>query len=171
MANTSTLTLRSILEKENILLGSNYLDWYRKLKIILRHERKIYVLEDEPLKEPALDASEEDQSYYSQYMEDALDVQCIMLSSMTPELQRQHENMSAKEIDQHLRELFQESARVERYETSRALFRTMLVEGNQVGSHVLKMIEYIERLESLGFKLDQDLAVDLVLSSLPPSFS
>ncbi|XP_042387520.1 uncharacterized protein LOC121979592, partial [Zingiber officinale] len=47
----------------------------------------------------------------------------------------------------------------------------MLEEGNQVGSHVLKMIGYIERLESLGSKLDQDLAVDLVLSSLPPSFS
>ena len=129
------------------------------------------MLEDEPLKEPTPNASEEDQSYYSQYMEDALDVQCIMLSSMSPELQRQHENMSAREIDQHLRELFQESARVERYETSRALFRTMLEEGNQVGSHVLKMIGYIERLESLGSKLDQDLAVDLILSSLPPSFS
>ncbi|XP_042432449.1 uncharacterized protein LOC122019005 [Zingiber officinale] len=104
-------------------------------------------------------------------MEDALDVQCIMLSSMSPELQRQHENMSAREIDQHLRELFQESSREERYETSQALFRTMLEEGNQVGSHVLKMIGYIERLKSLGSKLDQDLAVDLVLSSLPLSFS
>ena len=74
MANTSTLSLQNILKKENILLGSNYLDWYRKLKIILRHERKIYVLEDEPLKEPAPNVSEEDQLYYSQYMEDALDV-------------------------------------------------------------------------------------------------
>ncbi|XP_042423332.1 uncharacterized protein LOC122010935 [Zingiber officinale] len=171
MTNTSTLSLRSILEKENILLGSNYLDWYRKLKIVLRHERKIYVLENELLKEPTPNASDEDQSYYSQYIEDALDVQCIMLSSMSPELQRQHKNMSAREIDQHLRDLFQESARVERYETSRALFHTMLEEGNQVGSHVFKMIGYIERLENLGSKLDQDMTVDLILSSLPLSFS
>ncbi|XP_042467364.1 uncharacterized protein LOC122050537 [Zingiber officinale] len=125
MANTSTLSLRSILEKENILLGSNYLDWYRKLKIVLRHERKIYVLKDEPLKEPTPDASEEDQSYYSQYMEDALDVQCIILSSMSPELQRQHENMSAREIDQHLRKLFQESARVERWKWSGSYVETI----------------------------------------------
>ncbi|XP_042444019.1 uncharacterized protein LOC122029135 [Zingiber officinale] len=171
MANTSFLSLRSILEKENTLLGSNYLDWYRKLKIVLRHERKIYVLNDEPLKEPTPDASDEDQSYYSQYMENALDVQCIMLSSISPKLQRQHENMSDREIDHHLCELFQESARVERYEISRALFNIMLEERNQVGSHILKMIRYIERLESLGSKLDQDLAIDLLLSSLPPSFS
>ncbi|KAI4387758.1 hypothetical protein MLD38_000164 [Melastoma candidum] len=109
----------------------------RKLNIVLRRERKIYVLEDEPLKEPAPDASEDDQSYYSQYMKDALDIQCIVLSSMSPELQRQHENMCAREIDQHLHELFQENARVEKYETSCAPFRTMLVEGNPVGSHVL----------------------------------
>ncbi|XP_042415422.1 uncharacterized protein LOC122004634 [Zingiber officinale] len=141
------------------------------MEIVLRHDRKIYVLEDEPLKETIPNASDEDQSYYSQYIEDALDVQCIMMSSMSPELQRQHENMSAREIDQHLHELFQESAREERYETSRALFHTMLEEGNQVGSHVLKIIGYIEKLESLGSKLDQDLAVDLILLSLPPSFS
>ena len=65
MANTSTLSLQNILKKENILLGSNYIDWYRKLKIVLRHKRKIYVLEDEPLKLPIPNASEEDLSYYS----------------------------------------------------------------------------------------------------------
>ncbi|KAG6532032.1 hypothetical protein ZIOFF_005870 [Zingiber officinale] len=73
-------------------------------------------------------------------MEDAMDVQCIMMSSMSLELQRYHENMNAREINQHLHELFQDSARVERYKTSRALFRIMLVEGNQVGFHVLKII-------------------------------
>ncbi|XP_042446565.1 uncharacterized protein LOC122031527 [Zingiber officinale] len=59
-------------------------------------------------------------------MEDALDVQCIMLSSMSPELQRQHENMSAREIDQHLRKLFQESARVESMDKSLTDLMVML---------------------------------------------
>ena len=37
--------------------------------------------------------------------------------------------------------------------------------------HVLKMIGYIERLEALGFSMDNYLYIDLVLQSLPESYS
>ena len=104
-------------------------------------------------------------------MDDALDVQCIMLSAMTPELQRQHEVMDAQSILLHLEELYFEKARQERYDISNALFLCKIAEGSPVGPHVLKMIGYIERLGNLGFVMDNDLYVDLVLSSLPPSFS
>ena len=39
-----------------------------------------------------------------------------------------------------------------------------------MSTHVLKMIGLIERLEALGFKMDKDLSIDLVLQSLPESF-
>ena len=44
-------------------------------------------------------------------------------------------------------------------------------EGASVQTHVLKMIEWIERLVVLGFKMDKDLSIDLILQSLPDSFS
>ena len=47
--NTNNLSLRSILEKDK-LTGKNFLDWQHNLQIVLRHERKWYVLE-EPLEE------------------------------------------------------------------------------------------------------------------------
>ncbi|KAJ9552610.1 hypothetical protein OSB04_016655 [Centaurea solstitialis] len=47
VTNTNNLSLRSILEKDK-LTGSNFLDWERNLIIVLRHERKWYVIE-EPL--------------------------------------------------------------------------------------------------------------------------
>ena len=61
---TSNFSLRSILEKESILNGTNYVEWYRKLKIILRAERKLYVLEDKEPDVPFVDASEEDVAAY-----------------------------------------------------------------------------------------------------------
>ncbi|PKI35025.1 hypothetical protein CRG98_044577 [Punica granatum] len=40
-----------------------------------------------------------------------------------------------------------------------------------VGLHVLKMIGYVETLGRLGFPQGQELATDLVLLSLPSSYS
>ena len=155
-------TLRTILLKENILTGANYIDWYRKLKIILKAERTLYILTDPEMKQPPLDTSDEEHNEYEQYKSDALDVECLMLSAMSPELQKQNENLGAKAIDLHLKELFAESARNERYDTSRLLFSCRMQDGSSVSANVHKMIGYIERLEALGFKMDKDLYVDLV---------
>ena len=56
--------------------------------------------------------------------------------------------MDASSIILHLKELFETNARHERYKVSKALFGSRLTEGAQVGPHVLKMIEHIERLET-----------------------
>ncbi|KAL4323722.1 hypothetical protein GQ457_11G027280 [Hibiscus cannabinus] len=44
-------------------------------------------------------------------------------------------------------------------------------EGSPVGAHVIKMMGYIQTLEKLGFALNDELATDVVLQSLPDSFS
>ena len=46
---TPTMSLRSILEKDK-LNGTNFIDWYRNLRIVLRQERKEYIL-DQPIPE------------------------------------------------------------------------------------------------------------------------
>ena len=81
-------SLRTILLKEKLLNNTNYIDWYMKLKIILKAERTLYVLEDEPLKKSEENASDEEVKAYEQYKSDTLDVECLMLSAMTPELQK-----------------------------------------------------------------------------------
>lgn len=50
-------------------------------------------------------------------------------------------------------------------------FQGNLVEGTSVGTHVLKMTDYVENLERLSFPLDKELANDLILQSLSESFS
>ena len=52
---TPTMSLRSILEKDK-LNGTNFLDWYRNLRIVLRQERKEYILDQPIPEEPAANA-------------------------------------------------------------------------------------------------------------------
>ncbi|KAK8986242.1 hypothetical protein V6N11_013736 [Hibiscus sabdariffa] len=44
-------------------------------------------------------------------------------------------------------------------------------EGSPVGAHVIKMMGYIQTLEKPGFALNDELAIDVVLQSLPDSFN
>ncbi|KAJ8754887.1 hypothetical protein K2173_015399 [Erythroxylum novogranatense] len=130
-----------------------------------------YVL-DVPLPDPlAVDASDEDQKSYRKHLKDSDMATCIMLASMSPELQKQHESMDANTIVFHLRELFDEQARSERFETSRLLFTTKMTPGSSAVQYALKMNGYIERLAVLGFVMDYELSVDLILVGLSDNYS
>ena len=64
---------------------------------------------------------------------------------------------------EELRGMFMCQARVERYEIPNSLFSCKLAKGSPVNPHVIKMIGYIESLQRLGFPLDDDLAIDVIL--------
>jgi hypothetical protein len=49
--NNSLFSLKSILEKEK-LNGTNFMDWYRNLKIVLKADKKLYILEGPIPEEP-----------------------------------------------------------------------------------------------------------------------
>ena len=51
--NNSTMSLRLVLEKDK-LIGTNFLDWFQNLRIVLKQEKELYVL-DEPLPEESAD--------------------------------------------------------------------------------------------------------------------
>ena len=163
-------TFPAIGFEKDKLNGTNFLDWHRNLRIVLKQERKLYVLEKPLPAKPPARASVAEKDAYKKHENDALDVSCLMLATMSPELQKQHEEMVAYDMIEHLKELYQEQARQERYDVSKALFQCRMAEGNLIGPHVLKMIGYIENLEKHGFPLGQELATDVILQSLPESY-
>ena len=119
-SNNSTMSLRSVLDKDK-LTGTNFLDWFRNLRIILKKERKLYVL-DEPLpKEPVDNAPRVENNAYQKHHNDSIDVARLMLATMSSELQKDLENMEAYDMILNLKEMFQQQARQERYETTKAL--------------------------------------------------
>ena len=84
-----------------------------------------------------------------------MDVACgIMLASMSPGLQKQHEHMDAPSILHSLKRIVDEQNRTERYEISKALFRCRMVEGTSAMQHGMKMNGYIEQLARLGYVMD-----------------
>ena len=82
---TSNMSLRSILEKDK-LNGTNFLDWYRNLRIVLRQKRKEYILDQPILEEPAANAPRAQKDAYNKHLNDSVDVTCLILGYMESEL-------------------------------------------------------------------------------------
>jgi hypothetical protein len=66
--------------------------------------------------------------------------------------------------------MFENQARAERYNISKALFASKQAEGSLTSPHVIKMMGYIETLDKLGCELKDDLSTDMILQSLPVSY-
>ncbi|KAK8670083.1 hypothetical protein V6N13_104844 [Hibiscus sabdariffa] len=158
----NNLSLRSLLEKEK-LIGINFLDWFRNLRIVLNQERKEYVIEEPIPDEPAANAPRVDKEKFKKHLDNILDVSCLMLATMTPELQKQRGDMVIYEIIRNLKEIFERQVYQERYKTSKALFQSKMSDGSPMGAHVMG---YIQTLEKLGFPLKDELATDDIVQSL-----
>lgn len=154
------------------LLGFNYLDWLRNLKIVLDFEKLTYVLEHSPPAGVNDDATEEEKITLQKWRDDDLKAKYYMITSMSDELQKQYKNIShAYEIHARLDKLYGAKSRISRYRILRDLFQTRMTEGSSVHDHVLKMINMVEKLEDLGIGMDNNVYIDLILQSLPESFS
>ncbi|KAJ9562397.1 hypothetical protein OSB04_007557 [Centaurea solstitialis] len=169
VTSTNNLSLRSILEKDK-LTGSNFLDWERNLMIVLRHERKWYVLE-EPLGEaPPANAPAAARNAHKKHSNDLLDVACLMLATMSPDLQAGLINTNAYDMIRQLRDMFQTQARTERYDATKAFNECKMVKGTSVSDHVMKMKRHLDHLERLGHPVPLQLATDTILNSLSEDY-
>ena len=102
--------------------GSNYTDWVRNLRIILIAAQKNYVLEAPLGARPAADATDDVKNVWQSKADDYLIVQCAMLYSLEPGLQRRFERHGAYEMLHELKLIFQANTRVERYEVSNKFY-------------------------------------------------
>ncbi|KAJ9542822.1 hypothetical protein OSB04_029328 [Centaurea solstitialis] len=166
---TNNLSLRSILEKDK-LTGPNFLDWERNLMIVLRHERKWYVLE-EPLGEaPPANALAAARNAHKKHSDDLLDVACLMLATMSPDLQAGLINTNAYDMIRQLRDMFQTQVRTERYDAIKAFNECKMIKGTSVSDHVMKMKRHLDHLERLGHPVPLQLATDTILNSLSEDY-
>ena len=167
--STNTFSLRSVLEKDK-LNGPKFLDLARNLRIVIKQEKKLEAIE-KPLPEaPGRSAMAAVREAYEKAKTNSNDVTCLMLATMSPELQKQFVDMEAYAIMVNLKEMFQEQARHERFMTTKALTSCKMAPGTSVSAHVLKMKGYIDTLEKLDAPIRKELAVDLILGSLPEAY-
>nr|GEZ72934.1 zinc finger, CCHC-type [Tanacetum cinerariifolium] len=113
---TNNNSISSILDKEK-LNGSNFLDWYHNLRIVLKNEQKLHHLEEALPEAPPATATADVRDVYTRMVTKQQEVSCLMLFSMTPEIQKNLEDRPAFEIVQELKTMFQQQAEQELFET------------------------------------------------------
>ncbi|KAL4289462.1 hypothetical protein GQ457_14G015140 [Hibiscus cannabinus] len=75
------------------------------MRIVLNQKRKEYVIKEHVPNEPGTNTFRANIHKFKKHMNDILDVRCLMLATMTPELQKQLEYMVAYEMIQNLKEI------------------------------------------------------------------
>ncbi|GJW03369.1 retrotransposon protein, putative, ty1-copia subclass [Tanacetum coccineum] len=167
--NINHSAFRSMFEKEK-LSGNNFNEWFARLKLVLRVEKKMHVIEQPlpPAPEPVAEPNVVDQwtALYDAHTE----IACLMLGSMTPELHRQFELYYPFDMIQELRSMFEKQAGVEKFDLIQSFHACKQEEGKPVADYVLKMKGYVEKLERLGYVLPQDISVGLILNGLTKDF-
>jgi hypothetical protein len=104
--NTSAFNLQSLFEKEK-LNGANFMDWYRNLRIVLEQEKIEYVVSESYPEDLPVGLSAADHRAHEKRCNDALNVSYLMLTTMSPDLQKQYEHVDAYTMIQGLREMFE----------------------------------------------------------------
>ena len=125
----------------------------------------MYVLENIILNALTRDAKEIKNEHQCHII-DNKQVAYVMLPSISPELQMKHENTNAHIMIMHIKELIDETSKTERHDIAKDLFRYKITKGFLVNTCFLKIIGYIDKSCQLGFVMDHELGVDLVLQSL-----
>ncbi|GKB07114.1 zinc finger, CCHC-type containing protein [Tanacetum coccineum] len=160
---------KSILDKEK-LNGSNVLDWYRNLWIVLRNEQKLHHLEEALPEAPPATATAAVRNAYTRRVAEQQEVACLMLVSMTLEIQKNLEDCTAFEILQELKTMFQQQAKQELFETVKAFHACKQEEGQSVRTYVLKMKSNLDQMERLGYPMPLVLGVNLIITSLSKDY-
>ncbi|GJU34288.1 zinc finger, CCHC-type containing protein [Tanacetum coccineum] len=93
------------------------------------------------------------------------EVACLLLSSMSPDLQRTLEKYNAYDMLKELKTMFEEQAKQELFETVKAFHDCKQEEGQSLSSYILKMKSYLDTLECLGYDMPNELGVSLILNS------
>ncbi|GJU46964.1 hypothetical protein Tco_1204230 [Tanacetum coccineum] len=162
-ANNSVF--RGFFEKQK-LTGPNFIDWYRKLRIVLSIEDKLNYLE-QPL--PPAPVAPEGQHVapeiiiaYNTWIKGSKEIVGLMLMTMEPEIQRNMENLHANDMLKELKTLFAQQAEHELLQTTRDFHSCKQEEGQSVSSYVLKIKSYIDNLERLGHPVTLGLAMSLI---------
>ena len=86
----SNLLLQSLLDSEK-LMEYNFDNWYQKLKIILEHERILYVITNLTLDEPAPNARGAVWDTYLKWLNNRTTVCCIIWASINDEFNQKFE--------------------------------------------------------------------------------
>ncbi|GKB88253.1 hypothetical protein Tco_0960525 [Tanacetum coccineum] len=119
-----------MFEIEN-LYGSNYNDWFRSPKMVLRVEKKLFVIEQPISPAPPAD---------SKYLRSGMRFLMLIMRFLVL-------------CSEELKSMFKKQAGVERFDLIQTLHACKQEEGKPVGTYVIQMKNYVAQLKRLGYVL------------------
>ncbi|GKE54552.1 hypothetical protein Tco_1489708 [Tanacetum coccineum] len=151
--------------------GNNFNDWFRQLKLVLRVEKKMFVIEQPLPAAPAADSEAQVLSQWNVVYDAYNEVACLILGNMTLELHRQFENSSPNDMIKELKSMFEKHAGVEMFDLIQSFHTCKQEEGKPVAAYVLQMKGYVDQPERLCYMIPQDFIVGLILNGLTKDFA
>ena len=162
----------SFLRNEELKFdGSNFIDWYQRLRDTLISNDLLYVIQEPLGDEPRDSASENDNGDYRDRRDISIAVQNTMLHTMESELRVRFSNTNAYEMVDELKALFASQVRVMKCEYLDKFLSMKMEENTCLESHLATMHRIHGCLTTdLDYWMTDEIAIDGVLSSLPPSY-
>jgi hypothetical protein len=153
------------------LIGPNYLEWELNLRKVLK-TLKMEKLIDLPLKDvPPETAHDMWHFLHSLYVDKLNLVYHLMKASLSADLQEECKGMHPYEMKCHLGHGYEHQARAERLKLTRELFSFKCREGQSVGAYGDKVLRLAKRLNDLGAEISDEMQEDIIVNSLPESYS
>ena len=162
----------SFLRNEELKFdGSNFIVWYQRLRDTLISNDLLYVIQEPLGDEPGDSTSEDDADDYRNRRDISIEIQCAILYSMESELRSRFSNSNAYEMVDELKALFASQVRVMKYEYLDKFLSMKMEENTCLESHLATMHGIHGRLATdLDYWMTDEIAIDGVLSSPPPSY-
>ena len=89
--------------------NTNFIEWHRNLRIVLKMEEKLYILNGPVPTKPESNSTTARKAL-EKHNEDAVEVACLMKATMSPKLQKNMEDKDAYDMIPQLKGMFQKQA-------------------------------------------------------------
>ncbi|XP_074303991.1 uncharacterized protein LOC141638476 [Silene latifolia] len=165
---TTVSWIRSFMDRCKLKKnGSNFADWDEQLRLAAKGDEKLRFLTKPSPPTPNARLSNAVREAYEDYQKETAAIKNVLIFSMQADLQRSAIKMStAYEIYTKVGTMLSQAPRILQYEAASQFFELNIKEGQNVSTHVLKMIEHVETLKLQGVEIPEQLVIDRVLHSL-----
>ena len=149
--------------------GSNFIDWFKRLCDVLKSNNQIVLIREWLGEEP------EDPEAKSEYLDRracAASLRYVMRRCMVNELQvRYPDPVYPDSMIRDLKKLFAEQLRLGEFDYLKRFLSTKMEDNSHLGTHLSIMDDLRDFLtQDLCHWIPEDLAVNVLLQSLPPSY-
>src|ERR1041385_8887958 len=152
--------------------GSNFVDWYLYLRIVLKRANLLFVIQERMGDPPVDNMDEKVMLDYHNCRRTYAMVKSVIETSFPQDLREQYADMDTFDTIDMMKSFFIHQFRVARFELENEFLTTKMEENTCLETHVAKMHGiHLKLVEDFNYWTTEESAIKMVLHSLPPSYT